>query len=427
MQTKPRHNLSLMILLLYFLPVFLYAAYGIGTVATYENWIIVTLGVAVSTFGTALLYSMISSWQSSVQDQLQDLNQPKVNVPFPIMPPQSISISEPPPMYQLKDEPAPAPKVDANKHHALLEEVNSKDAELQKLYQEHNHLSHQGENLMREIDVLRKNLQESSYSKEKLQNDCLKTIGEQRDIIEQQEQHILKLESQVRDLNYEIKTLLQVNDDHTVTKPVSTTKESLHDLQTTMSSDKISAAIPAPLYRPEQSNNLLHTPIAPFQTKQVSSPPSIEANLQLKRCIDIAQKITVTSLIGGETSRFKDLSVNNYSIDLRRLCDSLRSENSNPILLFSQKEDKLLFVNNQAKNLLGWSPEKIVQDFPHIVQQGMLDWKQALSQLATKNETQLQLKLKTKSGQEVPVQCLLGIIPTGLFRNHVIGVLMQDS
>jgi hypothetical protein len=122
-------------------------------------------------------------------------------------------------------------------------------------------------------------------------------------------------------------------------------------------------------------------------------------------------------------SRFRDLPINNYTLDLRRLFDSLRSENAGVVFVYSQKENKLLFTNNVVKNVLGWSPEKFTQDFQEIVQDGLQEWKNAVSQLLIKGETNTRLVIKTKSGQDMMFQCQLGIIPTGIFRNHVIGVL----
>jgi hypothetical protein len=148
-----------------------------------------------------------------------------------------------------------------------------------------------------------------------------------------------------------------------------------------------------------------------------------DAMIQLKRCLDIAQKITSSSHFNSESSRFRDFPVDNFVLDLRRLCDSLRSENQCAILLYSPKEEKVIFANNQVKTLLGWSPEKIVQNFGDIIQEGDQEWKHHLAHISLKHESQVKLQFKTKKGHDLLVHCHLGMIPTGVFRYHVIGVL----
>jgi len=101
----------------------------------------------------------------------------------------------------------------------------------------------------------------------------------------------------------------------------------------------------------------------------------------------------------------------------------LRGEQGALIVVYSQKENKLLFVNNEAKALLGWSPEKFVADFSSIVHEGFNDWRRALSMLANASDSQARILAKAKQGQEMILNCHLGVIPTGLFRNYVIGVL----
>ena len=73
-----------------------------------------------------------------------------------------------------------------------------------------------------------------------------------------------------------------------------------------------------------------------------------------------------------------------------------------------------------------------MSDFSSIIQEGLGDWKKALSTLSGAQDSHAQLLVKTaqarflaktKQGQEKILNCHLGVIPTGLFRNHIIGVL----
>ena len=162
-----------------------------------------------------------------------------------------------------------------------------------------------------------------------------------------------------------------------------------------------------------------------FPEKQVRN--QAQAAIQLKRCIDIAQKITGASHYNNSNSRFKDLSIDNYTLDLRRLFETLRMENASTVFFYSQKESKVLFVNNQSRNLLGWSPDKFVQSFYDIIEPSKEIWKQGITSLAIKNDVQVSLKMKSKAGSSTDVQVHLGIIPTGLFKHHILGIMYASS
>lgn len=200
----------------------------------------------------------------------------------------------------------------------------------------------------------------------------------------------------IHDLNSEVNTLLDV------VKIVETTPEIPHSgMQLKETAGIYQVATPSPL-------------------SIVTSPG--EADLQLKRCMDIAGKITGANHFEAANSRFREWHIDNYALDLRRLFDNLRGESSSTIFVFSQKDNRLLFVNNQAKHLLGWSPEKFVQNFSEIIAESLQEWNRGINRLANQPQTTAQLTLKNKAGQHVPVNCHLGMITSGLFRNHIIGV-----
>ncbi len=119
-----------------------------------------------------------------------------------------------------------------------------------------------------------------------------------------------------------------------------------------------------------------------------------------------------------------DSPADSFALDLRRLCDSLRSENSCTILLYSPKENQLLFANNQIKTVTGWSPDKFVQNFSDIMQDEA-PWRQGIASLTMRSEAKVDLTFKMKSGQDISVHGLLGLIPTGIFRQHIIAVLYR--
>lgn len=230
------------------------------------------------------------------------------------------------------------------------------------------------------------------------------TIHEQRENLEKKQQQITLLEGQVRDLHYEIKTLMEVEERQSIVR---------------FPTDRF----PSDRLRQREFEFVIPTE----EDEDLAPPPQVhcaeEASQQLKRCLDIAQKITGGQYMNQKPSRLKDLPVENTALEMRRLFDNLRSENQATILLYSPKENKLLFVNNPIKSILGWSPDKFVQQFSSLVIEGAEAWKQSINQLSFKNESYANLLIASKAGHHVSVNCHLGLIPTGSFRHYVLAVL----
>ncbi len=234
------------------------------------------------------------------------------------------------------------------------------------------------------------------------------TLADRQMSYDKKLQQIGHLEEKVGDLTGELKTLLHRAESHSgyISKD-----QSAHSIKEHQSpSYSLAPAVEG------GQEDFLTLPIE----KQVHTQE--EASLQLKRCIDIAQKIMGSQRFLSPSNAFRDYPADGFALDLRRLCDSLRSENNSAILLYSPKENQLLFANNQIRGLTGWSPDKFLQNFTDIIcdKEG---WKQGVSSLALRSEVNTQLTLKLKSGQEAIVNGHFGMIPTGVFKNHVISVL----
>ena len=227
-------------------------------------------------------------------------------------------------------------------------------------------------------------------------------MADQKAISEKKQQQVLQLETKVGDLTYEIKTLLKFAEAHSGSLFSNELSEPLQEKST------VSENIEVYVEQPSYTEN--HT-----QTAQ-------EASLQLKNCLDIAQKIKGSQRFGSQIYSFLDSPADSFSLDLRRLCDRLRSETQSIILLYSPKDNHLLFASNRIKILTGWSPEKFVQNFFEIVLDES-EWEQGVRSLALRSEALIQVHIKTKSGPNLIVNANLGMIPTGIFRNHIIAVL----
>src|SRR5262249_18487156 len=120
-----------------------------------------------------------------------------------------------------------------------------------------------------------------------------RTIAELRESSENKQRHISQLEAKTRDLNYELKTLLRLAE-----KPIETVQEKFPLPTADINKDFTSALR-------EDSTQIFDFAV---RTQE-------EAHVHLKRILDVAQRITGTSPFGS--SRFRDLQLDNYALDLR--------------------------------------------------------------------------------------------------------------
>lgn len=261
-------------------------------------------------------------------------------------------------------------------------QMDKKLEEVRLAYLEYEDLRKEYARLDEEYKRYKAEIQSQFNHKESLISDYQKTISEQRSIIEKKQHYISKLEGKVRDLMYEIRSLLQIED------PLL---------------EKI------PMVKEEE----------PAQMSIQQRP--YDHSLQVTRYVSMAEQFTGADHLGG---RFIDSAMHRYAIDLRPLFDNLRDESSGLIFVYSQVEDKFLFVNKIIKNILGWSGEKFMKDFEELVSQGYTDWRQAISEISKERQKRLQLVLKTKTGEQKPFDCYMGLITKGPFANYVIGMMI---
>jgi PAS domain-containing protein len=288
---------------------------------------------------------------------------------------------------------------------ALQNELIHLKAELERAVDEKTHLHNKAEKTIEELQHFKNDAEERLRFKEQLLQEAQHSARDQRLLIEKHQQHIANLESKEKDLHYELQTLLQLT-----SFPGSNASDFSSDMDDNF-------------FQATQPNATAHRYSVPHGTAEGGA-------LQLKRCLDVAAKINGPYYSSIDSSRLSTLSADhydNYALDLRRLFDSLRDENIYMVIVYSQKENKLLFVNNPVKAILGWAPEKFVQEFAEIIQEDHEAWQHGLNQLAMRREVQLPLKMKSKSGQGVSLECHLGAIHSGPLRHHAIGVFIQPE
>jgi hypothetical protein len=392
-----RTKLALIIVMLYLFPIVLLSAYSLGLMPSNSSWNIFSIGLLSGFSGSGILYVLICQWERKIR--FEKLSRAPIIKQETL--PKPLSLDE-----GIQEELLNEWQINQSK---LLAEIQAKEMDLQRAYQDQEQCHQHKLLAVQELEIYKKSVQDQFQQKDRLLKDFQQTIEAQNEYIEQQRQQIAALESREKDLSYELKTLLHVtNLDH---DQMETRFNPPYPLADIGSNEHVLFEAPAPyvIDSPETED---------LPEIQIHTPEA--ATIELRRCIDIATKMTGAQHSGSGASR---LQVDNYALDLRRLCDSLRGDNTCIVLLFSQKENKLLFANNQVKNVLGWTPEKFVQSFSEIIQESSDEWKKGISMLNTQSEARIRLSATTKANETAIFYCHLGAIQTGLFPQHVIAVL----
>lgn len=382
-----RNRFLFLIITLYILPVVVLSLYASLFFTSSHSFGILSIGVLLTVAGSTLIY-LFDKREKPQQTPLFTQKIVETSLPLP-----EIDTTQLEEQQALIGEYQKELSVLSRQNDALsgaIEELTKAKEGLEKKIESADH----------DFRLFQENTKQQQEQTQQLLHEHQKTIHEQRETLEKKQQLITQQEGQIRDLHYEIKTLMEVEERQSI--------------------------IRFPMERQRQ-REFDFTPSPPEDQDTSISPPQVhcpdEASQQLKRCLDIAQKITGGQYMQNKPSRLKDLPVENTALEMRRLFDNLRSENQATILLYSPKDKKMLFVNNPIKSILGWTPEKFVNQFQDLLIDGGDSWAQSIKQLAFKNESRASLLFSAKSGQHIALNCHLGLIPTGSFRHFVLGVL----
>lgn len=264
-------------------------------------------------------------------------------------------------------------------------EMERKSEEIRHAYLEFEDLRREYQRLGEEFRLFKHEKGEQFEQKESVLSEYNRTIQEQRIIIEKKQRYVVQLETKVRDQMYEIRSLLQLEEPITTALPPvdMLNREEVHDY---------------------------------YLGNQM---PSFDLDLELSRVVDRAELFTGADHLGSRFLR----SASSLSIDLRRLFDSLRDETAGIIFFYSVSEKKILFANNYVKTLLGYSPEKFVNDFPSLVKAGLLIWKEALEKI--QKTKRMPLVLVSRAGEERKLECEMKLIEKGPFAGNVMGMIIE--
>lgn len=380
------YSIILAITIGYFAPVAGLTLYSKLLVGQRVSWEIFSFGIGITLFGSLLFLWLLSRWKSQTIRYVEQPKQEYVDARAA----ESLDTLQ-------EDEEKQAL---LHQHEQLLSQNRDLTKQLEEIQEVHTALQTEHQEKLHAIEEHHHTSQEYLQQQQTHIRELQETIAEQKILFEKKQHQVTMLETKVNDLTYEIKTLLKLAESH-----VSSLNNAIGN--------------PTTSYNEPTTQTHIEPPVKP-QDFQIQTPE--EASQQLRRCLDIAQKITGSHRFGSHFHSMMDSPLDSFTLDLRRLCDTLRSENNCGVLLYSPKDNQLIFSNNQIKSLTGWSPEKFTQSFFEILQNNN-DWKQSIASLAMRSEVHLNLSLKTKWGHEIAIHGQVGMIPTGIFRQHAIAVL----
>ena len=390
-----RPTLIAWIVACYFLPIFILSGYSVTVASWSTSWSILAIGLIIAAVGSMVFLIKTWSWESRIWDHVNMLANSKAEVLL------KNRESESAPSV------TPEPPQETTVQNDLIEQLDQ-------TLRLNTGLEKQLQQTKEEYRLLETHTQSQLLQKQKLIEEYVGTLAKMRQEIDNRNQEIRTLEGTIADLSYEVKSLVQAAE----FKDLSEIAETIPPApEPRVSNRNYDRSVPPPPY-PSELALFPDPPTRPLKTSAISD----EAAAQLRRCVEIAQKMTGSSIF-GMNSRFGDSGMQPYALEERRFFDNLESENTRAILVYSQKENRLVFANQQIKEVLGVSAEKFVQEFSQVLSENAEEWRQGLQQLGQYPEASLKLSLKTKNGSDKPAQCVMSLIPSGIFKNHIIAVL----
>lgn len=438
-----RFSLIATLSFLYFLPLFLFSLYGLFlNGADQKNWTVFSIGLFIGLCGTGILFLMVSQWEISLKDHYKktEPSLPQVDLSTKINSEASFEADlEKTAILERQEKDRKLSELEEqlkklqmtendlrSECKRLLEKISQKDLEFENLQQYAEQYRIESEGVVQGLALCKSTSGEQLEQRDETIRNMQNIVLQQKISIETLQQQVLVLQSKEEELNYEIKTLLYVS------RIDSIERDPTYQLY---ASSSVVGDIEEPLrekellvdeYEDANADDDSHNDgVVEEEEEEGKKEINLEMAVDhpvavLRECLEMASKMN-----GLGSARPSNLPPENYVLDMRRLCDNLRIETKHIVLLYSQKNSKVVFANSQVKDLLGWSPDKFTQIFPEIIQSGFTTWREGLQALGGGTQTEISLKVPMKPKEGVPVllNCHLGFIESGIFRNHVIAVL----
>ena len=257
------------LLSIYWLPLVILSLYA----SSNKSWALALAGLALSSLGAMVFWLLMRQWEHA---HLNDFNTQIQTLKESLKPQEPV----PPPQPIIDEEKVNSLEMAIITKEKIIEEKQQLLAMAQK---ENERYQHHVDSLKQELDTVKNYFNDQLTDYKNLLTDHQKTIADLREALQSKQQVTMQLESKVRDLSYEIKTILQIAEG-----PQEPAKE---PPSLTLSKEK-------PIDLHVRNDDHIHT----FE----------EALMLLKRCVDSAQRMPGASHF-AKSQRFKDLPFDNYA------------------------------------------------------------------------------------------------------------------
>ena len=386
----------------FLIPLLILSVWGGSQVPGDAGWSLFLATAAWAVLGAGTLLYRLRLWELSMQAAVTSLSEGVDSLPLVDLEEDQILAEE---LQEARQTVA-----------TLTRDGAAKDRRINELIRKHESTDEALASARGELVLFKTNYEGEIKEREALLHEYQNTIAEQRGLISKRQSQVEHLEGKVRDLGYEVKTLLQINEGAKARAKQATVQVEHPVIHAFDGGNAVETAPEQDLKEmPLSSEDGVHTPY--------------DAAVMLQKCIDTAERLSGASRLGGEGSRFLKMLPDSYAIDLRRLFDSLRSVRGATLVVYNVEEKRVLFVNGEVRNLLGWSPERFVKDFSTLIQRGAKEWQETISNLkemesdASRQGTPARLVMKSKTGEDILLRCCLGLVSRGMFAGRLIGVL----
>lgn len=334
-------NIFFFILSVYLIPLLIFFSFSLSLLPLQQGGFIVGIGIVLASLGTIGLYLIFKENSFS------------------------------PTKIEIEKNISDGSELDAK--------LKNTEAEYLKIMEEKELFYEKCNKLQEDLEIYKKFSDEQLEYKDQLLNDSKKMIADLRLEIEKKQGHCTVLEGKIRDLGFEIKSLLQLVDLDTE-RDVKETK---------------------PLIKEG------------FISMQSEETPS------LKKIIENSQNLTGTHSFWRNASQ-QNTNSDPYAVDLRHLFDSLEEEKK-PFFVYSAKEQKPLYANRKVSSILDCENDRFVNEFSLLIEPSGMIWNKAVQEASVKGNVNFNMILKIKNHQEKMVKCEMGLIPSGLFRGLFLG------
>jgi hypothetical protein len=219
-----------------------------------------------------------------------------------------------------------------------------------------------------------------------------KQIEEKRNLLKEKEEVILRqnskmdnsskelsyLKERVTDLNFEIKTILQLDE--------------------------------------------MNLPLQEY-TFDSSQDEELSKYSLLRHSLDLIQSIK-----GGRRLNSNLTNSIKYSVfDLRALQEKLTDIDSCLLILYSHVLENVIFVNSIVKELLNVTAEHFMHGFNELIDCQRKEWKEVVTHVKRHEEKDFNLLLKDKQSNEYRFESRLSIVHSGLFKGTILVVAIPEK